>query len=93
MTLDQLNPGDLVYAAADIANDGGIPDLPEDALIAAAGTRGVIVNVGHLEEDPSRELFLVRFEGPNLVLGPPTGCWAEELTAEPPAVRSAEIDS
>lgn len=88
MTLDHLNPGDLVYAAADIANDGGIPDLPADALIAPAGTRGVIVNIGHLEEDPARELFLVRFEGPDLVLGPPTGCWAEELTVEPPAALS-----
>jgi nitrogen fixation protein NifZ len=79
MTLDQLTPGDLVYAAADIANDGGIPDLPEDAPIASAGTRGVIVKIGHLEDDPGRTLYLVRFEGPDLVLGPPTGCWAEEL--------------
>jgi nitrogen fixation protein NifZ len=84
MTLDRLSPGDLVFAATDIANDGGIPDLPENALIAAAGTRGVIVNIGHLEEDPDRELFLVRFEGPDLVLGPPTGCWAEELATTGP---------
>ncbi len=84
MTLDRLSPGDLVFAATDIANDGGIPDLPENALIAAAGTRGVIVNIGHLEEDPGRELFLVRFEGPDLVLGPPTGCWAEELATTGP---------
>ncbi len=84
MTIDQLTPGDLVYAASDIANDGGIPDLPENALIAAAGTRGVLVNIGHLEEDPGRALYLVRFEGPDLALGPPTGCWAEELaTARP----------
>jgi nitrogen fixation protein NifZ len=87
MTLDQLSPGDRVYAAADIANDGGIPDLAEDALIAAAGTRGVIVNIGHLEEDPDRTLFLVRFEGSDLVLGPPTGCWAEELATMGPEGR------
>lgn len=84
--LAQLNPGDTVFAAADIFNDGGIPDLPEDALIAKAGTRGVIVNIGHLEENPGRELFLVRFEGEDLVLGPPTGCWPEEL-------KAAELES
>jgi nitrogen fixation protein NifZ len=82
MKPEQLSPGDMVYAATDIINDGGIPDLPEDALIAAAGTRGVILNIGHLEEDPERPLFLVRFEGPGLVLGPPTGCWSEELRVE-----------
>jgi nitrogen fixation protein NifZ len=87
MTLDQLSPGDRVYAATDIANDGGIPDLAEDALIAAAGTRGVILKIGHLEEDPGRTLFLVRFEGPDLVLGPPTGCWAEELATTGPEDR------
>lgn len=81
MDLNQLNPGDMVFAAKDIFNDGGIPDMPKDALIAKAGARGVIVNVGHLEEDPDKELFLVRFEGEDLILGPPTGCWAEELKA------------
>jgi nitrogen fixation protein NifZ len=91
MELLQLNPGDLVYAAADIHNDGGIPDLPEEALIASAGTRGVIINIGYLEADPGRELYLVRFEGNDLVLGPPTGCWAEELSASlQPAMSSAE---
>ena len=80
MDLNQLGPGDMVFAATDIFNDGGIPDLPSGALIAATGTRGVIVNIGHLEEAPERALYLVRFEGSGLVLGPPTGCWAEELT-------------
>jgi nitrogen fixation protein NifZ len=47
----------------------------------------VIVKIGHLEEDPSRALFLVRFEGPDLVLGPPTGCWAEELATTGPEGR------
>ncbi|MCG6897794.1 MAG: nitrogen fixation protein NifZ [Thiocapsa sp.] len=82
MDLNQLVPGDLVYAAADIHNDGGLPGLPEAALIAAAGTRGVILNIGHLEEDLGREVYLVRFEGEGSELGPPTGCWPEELRAE-----------
>ncbi|WP_295583822.1 nitrogen fixation protein NifZ [uncultured Lamprocystis sp.] len=91
MTLDQLSPGDLVYAATQIINDGGIPDLAEDAVIADAGTRGVILNIGHLEEDPERPLYLVRFEGPDLVLGPPTGCWGEELTTEGPGATVGRL--
>lgn len=83
MSLDQLNPGDIVYAATEILNDGGIPEIPANALLAASGTRGVIINIGHLEEDPQRALFLVRFEDTDLNLGPPTGCWGEELTLEP----------
>jgi len=83
MTLEQLNPGDIVYAATEIRNDGGIPELPKDALIATAGTRGVVINIGHLEEDPDRELFLVRFEDADLNLGPPTGCLPEELSTKP----------
>ena len=82
MNLEQLNPGDIVYAATEIRNDGGIPELADDALIATPGTRGVVVNIGHLEENPERELFLVRFEDAGLNLGPPTGCWPEELSAE-----------
>jgi nitrogen fixation protein NifZ len=83
MNLEQLNPGDIVYAATEIRNDGGIPEIPKDALLAAPGARGVVVNIGHLEENPERELFLVRFEDADLNLGPPTGCWPEELSAEP----------
>lgn len=77
-------PGDLVHALIDIHNDGGIPDLPEQALIASAGTRGVIVNIGHLEGSPDRAIFLVRFEGADRLLSPPTGCWAEELSPDAP---------
>ncbi len=82
MDLSQLERGDVVYAAAPILNDGGLPGLDVGALVAEAGTRGVIVNIGHLEDDPSRLIYLVRFEGEGLVLGPPTGCWPEELRAE-----------
>lgn len=83
MTLKQLQPGDVVYAASHIVNDGSIPDLTVEEVIAVPGTRGVIVNIGHLEETPERELFLVRFEDKALNLGPPTGCWPEELSADP----------
>jgi nitrogen fixation protein NifZ len=83
MTLKQLQPGDMVYAASHIINDGSIPSLEESAMIASPGARGVIINIGHLEEAPERELFLVRFEDADLNLGPPAGCWPEELSVEP----------
>lgn len=81
MELDQLKSGDTVYAASHIYNDGGIPELPEDALLAAPGARGMIVETGHLEDAPERKVYLVRFEDAELNLGPPAGCWPEELTA------------
>lgn len=85
MKLKHLQPGDIVYAASHIINDGSIPALGESAVIAAPGTRGVIINIGHLEQAPQRELFLVRFEDSELNLGPPAGCWPEELSTAPPA--------
>ncbi|OOZ34226.1 nitrogen fixation protein NifZ [Solemya velesiana gill symbiont] len=79
MNLEDLQPGDVVFAASHIYNDGGIPKVPEDKLLAEPGTRGVIVETGHLEEAPDRKVYLVRFEDTELNLGPPTGCWPEEL--------------
>lgn len=83
MNLEQLTPGDRVYAACHIYNDGGIPEIPDDALLAAPGTRGVIIETGHLENEPRRRIYLVRFEDQEMKLGPPTGCWEEELQAMP----------
>jgi nitrogen fixation protein NifZ len=79
MNLEELTPGDMVYAACHIYNDGGIPNIPTDALLAEPGARGVIIETGHLEESPERKVYLVRFEDKELNLGPATGCWAEEL--------------
>lgn len=80
MELDQLGNGDVVYAACEIYNDGGIPGVADNALLAAPGTRGVIIESGHLEEAPNRKIYLVQFEDKELNLGPPTGCWPEELS-------------
>jgi nitrogen fixation protein NifZ len=71
----------MVYAASHIYNDEGIPDIADDALLAEPGTRGVIIETGRLEESPRRTVFLVRFEDNAMNLGPPTGCWPEELSA------------
>jgi nitrogen fixation protein NifZ len=87
MTLENLEPGDMVFAAIEIRNDGSVPDLPAEALLAQPGTRGVLLNTGHLEEQPNTTLYLVRFEDENRELGPPVGCWPEEIVAEEPVVQ------
>lgn len=83
MSLHELQPGDIIYAATEIFNDGSIPNLQSGVSLAVAGTRGVILNTGHLEEQPEKELYLIRFEDGNNELGPPVGCWPEELTDKP----------
>lgn len=76
--------GDLVYAAEDLFNDGGMPGVDdEDALLVPTGTRGVVVHFGHTELEPKQEIYLVRFEnGPDGTLGDPIGVLPEELTQE-----------
>jgi len=82
MSIEHLEPGDMIFAAADIYNDGSIPHLPAEAQLAAPGARGVLLNTGHLEEQPDKTVYLVRFEDHNRELGPPITCWAEELSVE-----------
>lgn len=86
MALNELQPGDVVYAATALYNDGGVPGLGEDATIALAGTRGVLVNIGHAEEDTRRMVYLVRFEDEHKTLGMPVGCLPEELTDDPAGI-------
>ena len=84
MVTVQYEIGDPVFAAEDILNDGGMPGVAEEeGLIAPVGARGVVVHFGHSEIDPSREIYLVRFEtGPDGALGNPVGVLPEELTQE-----------
>jgi len=82
MNLHELNPGDIVFAAITIVNDGSVPGMAENGIIAEQGTRGVIINTGHIEHDPASELMLVRFETTDKNLGPAVGCWYKELTTE-----------
>jgi nitrogen fixation protein NifZ len=82
MMREEVEPGDMVYAAREIRNDGSVPDLEGDAVIAPAGGRGVVLRVGHLEEEPGTAVFLVRFEDAQLELGPPVGCWEDDLRWE-----------
>lgn len=82
MKFEDLEIGDVVYAAQDIINDGSMPDSEEGDILAASGARGVIVNTGHLEEQPSTSIYLVRFEDKALDLGSPIGCIEEDLRLE-----------
>lgn len=89
--------GDLVFAACDLFNDeagedgsSAMPEAAPGALLAAAGTRGMIVNVGHPTAAPEQVIYLVSFEGgPDRELGLPFGCLPEELTQRDPADRGA----
>ncbi|MFO1418322.1 MAG: nitrogen fixation protein NifZ [Methylotetracoccus sp.] len=80
INVEALEEGDAVIAAIDMRNDGSLPDQPDEALLVEAGSRGVIIRKGHLEDDPNRTVFLVRFEDRDRALGPPIGCWPEELS-------------
>lgn len=87
--MQKYDMGEMVFAATDLYNDelaadGGslIPDLAPNALIAAAGARGVVINVGHVADLPEQDIYLVRFEtGEEKTLGVPIGCLPEELAA------------
>ncbi len=82
MTVEDLDIGDVVYAAKTITDDGSIPNGVEGEILAEAGTRGVITMIGHVEEEPTRSVFLVRFEDKERNLGNPIGCWVEDLVVE-----------
>lgn len=84
MRVENLQPGDVVYAAQPIYNDGSLPGVDESALIANTGERGVIITTGHLEENPNKTLILVRFDdaASQTGLGPAVACWTSELRAE-----------
>lgn len=54
--------GQRVIALDDLFNDGSYPDRPEDDLLAARGSVGEIVNVGHAT-DLNEPVYLVQFDG------------------------------
>ena len=86
--MSRFQMGDMVFAAQDLYNEAleesgesAIPGLAPEALLAVAGTRGVIVNVGHVKEMPDEEIYLVRFEMDGEgALGEPVGCLTDELS-------------
>jgi nitrogen fixation protein NifZ len=78
----EFDIGEIVFAREAIVNDGGIPDIASDALLATPGRRGVVVKYGYVEADKETEIYLVRFEDESGNLGPPVGCLADELTQD-----------
>ncbi len=85
MSLIDIQPGDVVYAAQPILNDGSIPGAEENDLLAPKGARGVVVNIGHVEFNEDKIVFLVRFEAgqESAELGPAIGCWEDDLCLSP----------
>ena len=65
--------GQKVRATVDLVNDGSHPGFEQDATLAAAGTEGEIVNVGH-HVDANIPVYLVEFSG-----GVVVGCLEDEL--------------
>ena len=82
MKLEDLDIGDVVYAAHNIEDDGSMPGKQVGDILAESGARGVIVKLGHTEEEPKQNVYLVRFEDQQMDLGEPIGCFAEDLRVE-----------
>jgi len=65
--------GQPVVAAIDLVNDGSYPDMPPEALLAASGTRGEIVQTG-MHEEANIPIYLVEFPDGKVI-----GCLEEEI--------------
>ena len=48
--------GQIVFSRELLVNDGGIPEVAADAVLAIPGRRGVVVNFGHVEADLEQEI-------------------------------------
>jgi nitrogen fixation protein NifZ len=68
--------GQRVIALDDLVNDGSYPERDEDALLAARGAVGEIVNIGQAP-DLNEPVYLVQF--PDCVVG----CLEIELAPAP----------
>lgn len=79
INVEDLEVGDVVFAAHDIVDDGSMPENQFGDLLATCGSRGVIVMRGYVEEVPDKNVFLVRFEDAELNLGRPIGCYTDDL--------------
>ncbi len=66
--------GQPVTTTMELINDGSYPDAPVDALLAAQGTPGEIVNVG-LVEETGEPVYLVEFQDGKVV-----GVFEDEIT-------------
>jgi nitrogen fixation protein NifZ len=69
--------GHGVIAATDLINDGSYPDMATDALLAAAGDAGTVVQTG-LHEESRTVIYMVEFASGRVV-----GCFDHELAPMP----------
>ncbi len=53
--------GQPVVALIDLVNDGSYPDIAEDALLIAGGTRGEIIQTG-MHTETKQPVYLVDFQ-------------------------------
>lgn len=65
--------GQPVVTVVDLVNDGSYPDLQADALLAASGARGEVVQVG-MHTEANLPVYLVEFSDGKII-----GCLEEEL--------------
>lgn len=80
MYSERFHQGDLVYALRNLVSDGHVPDTQAGDMLVPAATRGMVVQVGTIEDHPEIAVYLVRFEGTDGALGPALGCLTEEQT-------------
>lgn len=85
---EKFGVGDIVFSRVAIENDGHIPGVAPDALLARPGMRGVVVNFGHAQLAEREEIYLVRFEDQAGDLGLPVGVLPEELTQDEVEARA-----
>lgn len=71
--------GQRVIALDDLYNDGSHPERDADALLAARGAVGEIVNIGHASE-LNEPVYLVQFDACVV------GCLEIELVPAPPGL-------
>ncbi len=71
--------GQRVIALDDLVNDGSHPERAPDALLAARGAVGEVVNIGHAP-DMNEPVYLVQFDGCVV------GCLEIELVPAPPGL-------
>ncbi|HEY6095525.1 MAG TPA: nitrogen fixation protein NifZ [Gallionellaceae bacterium] len=65
--------GQAVVAVADLVNDGSYPDMPEDALLVAGGSKGEVVQTG-MHEESNTPVYIVEFADGKVI-----GCLEYEI--------------
>lgn len=73
--LPKFQWGQRVRCLIDLVNDGSYPNAEEDAVLAAAGAQGEIVQVG-AHVDTNTPVYIVEFEEKYVI-----GCLEEEIEA------------